>query len=312
MTYPQMPQAPAAPQYPQQPQAAPVGYPPAPTYPQAPEQHLTPPPYAPQQPQYSYPQAPQQYGGYPQQPPAPPVPAGPPPTLADFYKQPSTGWGPALSWKGKQIGHTFVGIVGRELTEGDVEVQTSPSVNGQPGVPLHYKDGRPKLLMRVPLLVQPSAEHPEGKAQWYVKGADRDELGRAMAEVGAPAGPPEKGATVAITWASERSNAFGTMSKIVQVRYQRPQGAAPAPQAAPPAPVAQVPAQQTAPVVSTATGVPVVHQQAIPQQPPAAPAPQVQQQAAPPAAVPPPAGDASGLDPERAALLAQLTGQAAG
>lgn len=237
--------------------------------------------FAPQMPQ-GY--APQQYG-QPQQPAAPPVNA----SLDDFFNQPPTGWGPAWSWKDMPMGTTYIGIVARPLTNADVTPQTIPGTN----TIATFRDGRPQLVMRVPMNVQPDAKFADGKAQWYVQGQASTELARAMAEVGAPAGPPEVGAIIAVTKSGERKNSFGTMSAQYTVRYQRPEGAA---QTAP-----QVPAQASAPVVEQPAAAPAAPQ--VPQAP--APAP-----VAPPA--PPAPAAANGLPADKAALLASLTGQSAG
>ncbi len=303
------------------------GYPPqAPQYPPAPEQQYAQPPAAPAapayppqyappaqpgyppQPGYGYgPQAPAY--GYPPAPPAPPVPAGPPPSLDGFYSQPAVGWGKAWSWKDKPLGTTYAGVVARPLTNADVEQQTTTGQNGV-RAPQTYRDGRAVLVMKVPMHVQPSPEHPEGRALWYCQGQARDELNRAMAEAGAPEGPPEAGAIVVVAAVSERRNTYGTMSKQFKIQYTRPQGAAPAAPAAPQAPAQPpapaAPAQQY--VAPPQTGVPVSAPP--PPTPVQAPPPAVPPQApAQPAAPVPPAPGATGeLDPERAALLASLTG----
>jgi hypothetical protein len=258
------------------------GYPPPypqQAYPPAPQQYAPPAqPAYPQQPQFpGYPQAPaQQYAPPAPQQPAQPLAQG---TLDDFFNQPSSGGGPSLKFE--QVGTTYVGVVARPLGPGDVQQQTDTQ-----GRPLFFKDGRPKYVMKVPLQVQQSAEHPDGQAQWYVKGGARDELTRAMAEAGAPAGAPEPGATIQVTFVSTRPSGAGmNPAKVFQVRYTRPGGAqqtqAPAPQAQP---------QQQAPA---------------PQQAPQQPAqPQFQPQVQQGGPQPP-----SDLSPEQQALLAQMTGQ---
>jgi hypothetical protein len=291
-----------------------------------PQQPNAPPPqqYPPQQ--YA-PQYPPQQGYVPQ--PAPvqqPLAQG---TLDEFYNQPSAGGGAALKFE--QIGTRYVGIVSRPIGNGDIQQQTD--VHGRPQT---FKDGRPKFVMKVPLQMQPTPQYPDGLAQWYVKGQARDELVRAMAEAGAPEGPPEAGAIVDVTFVSQRPAGAGmNPAKQFQVHYQRPNGAAPAaPQQAAQAPVAQQPAPPT-----NYAQAPV--QQQLPpqqyQQPPAqyaehaapqgyAPQPAYAQQAAPQVvqqpvpqsappvaptpgtAVPQPPAD---LSPEQQQLLARLTGQQA-
>lgn len=235
--------------------------------------------------QPGYPVAPQMPQGFaPQQPAPAPVNA----SIDDFFNQPSAGWGPAWSFKDKPVGTTLVGVVARQVTNGDISQQTQPGT----GIPLFYKDGRPKLVMKVAMNVQPDATYPEGKAQWYVQGQARDELARAMAEAGAPAGPPEVGARISVTLSGQVPNNFGTKTNQFTIKYERPQGAAPAPMPSNPA------AHQY--VEDGANGVkpaPAPEAPAAPQAPAAQPAP------------PAPAAQVPGLDPDKAALLAQLTGQ---
>jgi hypothetical protein len=264
-----------------------------PQYAPAPPQQFAPPQYAPQ----GYPQqyAPQ---GQPQ------LAAG---SLDSYFSQPSTGGGAALKF---EVGTTHVGIVSRQVTNADVQQQTQP----QTGIPQTYKDGRPKFVMKVPLTVQQSQAHPEGQAQWYCAGGARDELMRAMAEAGAPEGPPEKGAVIQISCTGTRPSGAGfNPAKVYQVVYRRPEGAAP---------VQQAPAQgvdfaklaQQAPVPSNGgPGSPGVQsylpEGQVPQPqattPPVGPQ-QPQPSAVPPVNIPP----AAGLDEKQQALLAQLTGQA--
>ncbi|BEL07849.1 hypothetical protein Q0Z83_060400 [Actinoplanes sichuanensis] len=309
---PQYPGQPAMPQYPQQPQQ---GYPAQPAYPQQPQFPVQPayPPHGYGQPQY----APQQY----QQ----PVPAQPLPSvgLDDYWQQPSSAGGPSLKFKdaqgNPQIGKAYEGFIARTITDGDIRPQTDR--NGQVQT---YRDGRPKAVMVVPLIMQPSQEFPDGQAGWWVKGQSRDELARAMAEAGAPAGAPESGAWVRITLVSVRP--IPNMSPAFQYRveYRRPAPTVDGPAPGLPIPTPPVPApapvyapqQQAAPVMSTASGQPIVHQQPVPPAPPAQqqqqpPAPQpVPAQAPAPAAAP--AAGPAGFSPEQQALFAHLTGQSAG
>jgi len=187
-----------------------------PQYPQYPPQQY--PQYPPQQyPQYP----PQQYPvQYPQQAPMPPTVAG---TLDAFFDQPSTG---NKSWvfHNKPIGTTYTGIVARTVTKADVRQQTDQQGRGQT-----FRDGRPKFVMVVPVLVQPSQEFPEGQASWWVKGQARDELVRAMAEAGAPEGPPEAGAAVSVTLIGQRPIPGMNPAYQYRVIYRRPPGAPPTP-----------------------------------------------------------------------------------
>ena len=271
------------------------GYPPQATAPQYPPQQFAPPQSPP-----AYP--PQQYGQF--APGYPPAAAAPPAQLAqgsidDFYNQPSTGGGQALKFE--QIGTRYVGIVTRAVNSGDIQQQTDTQ-----GRPQTFRDGRPKFVMKVPLQLQPSPAYPDGLAQWYVKGQARDELVRAMAEAGAPAGPPEQGAIIDVTFVSQRPSGPGmNPAKQFHVVYTRPTG-----ETSSPAPAVAQPIAAAAPVQ---TQQPVY----VPPQPPAAPTAQAPvQQPVPstvPAVAPSPAPAAaplapSDLSPEQQALLARLTG----
>jgi hypothetical protein len=271
---------------------------------QYPPQFPVQPAYVPQQ-QQPYP--PQQYAQPAYAPPPPPAPL-PTGTLDAFYDQPSSGGGPAFKFmdanRQPQIGKSYVGIVARAITNADVRAQTD-----QHGRPQTYKDGRPKFVMVVPMQVQPDQEFPEGVAGWWVKGQARDELARAMAEAGAPAGPPEAGAAIRVTLVGVRPVPGMNPAYQYRVEYARPQGAAPAQPA------------QTAPVMSTATGQPVVHQQPVPlTQAPGYPPVAVEPQYTAPAVAPVPVAQPqpvqaapaapAGLTDEQAALFARLTGQA--
>lgn len=231
-------------------------YPPAPPMPQ----------YPPQAPYGQYPApAPQ----YPTQAPAPaaPLPAS---SLNTFFGQPSGAEGPSFKFKDKPNGTSYAGIVARTITNADVRVQTD-----RDGRPQTFRDGRPKEVMVVPMKVQPSPEFPEGGASWWVAGGAKDELVQAMAEAGAPAGPPEAGAAIRVTKVGERPIPGFNPKYLYRVEYQRPEGAAPV------APVAQ---GEPTPVEQPAA--------------PAAPAPAAGAQAP------------AGLDADQQRLLAKLTGSA--
>lgn len=304
--------APPAPQQPYQPEQAyapqqPQGFPAQQPYP--PQQPYGPQGYAPQPQAYG---PPPQQGYGPPQPPQQPLAAG---SLDQFWSQPSAGGGAALKFE--QLGTQHVGRVTRPIQDSDIQQQTIVGSNA----PAFYKDGRPKFVMKVPLAVAPSPDHPDGLAQWFCAGQARDELVRAMAEAGAPTGPPEAGAIISIAYVGQRNAGQGmNKAKVYQVHYQRPDGAgggqqAPAPQAPTPAPQPQAqvappqpPVQQYAPPqppVQPPAAPPVPQQQAAAPQPPAqAPAPG-------PAGPPPPAPPAvapADLSPEQQQLLARLTG----
>jgi hypothetical protein len=282
----------------------PVQYPPqfptqpaAPAYPQQVPQQYAPP--APAYPQQGYPQGyPQQYAApAPVAPAAPPLPTG---TLDSFYEQPSAGGGPSLKFmdanRQPQVGKSYTGIVARPVTNADVRAQTDQS-----GRPMTYRDGRPKFVLVVPLQVQPSQEFPEGVAGWWVKGQARDELARAMAEAGAPAGPPEAGAGIRVTLVGTRPVPGMNPAYQYRIEYMRPSGAAAtamAPTVQQPAPAQQyAPPQPPAPMVAQQ---PIEYPQPVPQQVPASPAQ--------PMPAPQPVGAPVGFSAEQAELFAKLTG----
>jgi len=307
MTFPQAPQFPqgfdpsqqfgqqqyAQPQAPQQQQWAPQGYPQQPQAPAYGQQQYG----APQ----GYPQQPQQYGppqGYGQQPEQPQQPVETS-SLDAFYAQPAVGQGPGLKF---ESGTTHFGYVARDLVDSDVEVQTDPKT----GLPSVWKDGRKKVVMKVPMSVQPSQDNQDGKAVWYCGPAARDELARAMAAAGAPAGPPEKGAGIWITQTGTRPSGPGlNPAKTWSVQYQRPEGAgqAQAPQQQPEQPQApQVPQGQQFAQPQAPQAPQFDQGQQFAQQPQA---PQAQQLPQPPA----PQGVPEGMSPEQQAYLAKLTGR---
>lgn len=205
MTYPTQP----APYYPPQAQQ------PAPPY--YPQQQ---PQYAPPAPAY-YPPPEQSYAPSPASaaPAPPPVPHG---TLDDFYSQP-VGSGKSLTFDRKPVGFTYAGVVSRTITSADIQAQTDIRNRS---VILRHPDGRVKYVMIVPLQMQPSQEFPDGRAAWYVKGADRTELEAAMERAGCkPGTPPEMGAVITITYTGERPIPGLNPQKMKQVTYQRPNGA---------------------------------------------------------------------------------------
>jgi hypothetical protein len=307
--YPPQQYAPPMPQYPQQPYAQPA---PAPAYP----------PAYPQQPA-GYPQgyAQPQYAPAPPAAPQVPLPTG---SLDTFYQQPSSSGGPSFKFLGKPVGTSYAGFVARPVTDADVRADTDEGGNVRT-----YKDGRPKFVMIVPMLVQQSQEFPDGQAGWWVKGQARDELARAMAEAGAPAGAPEGGAFIQVTLVAHRPVPNRNPQFVYRVVYQRPNGAPP-----PAQPVQQVapmpmPQQGQAPTLAGGPNPfpqPQIHPEytaAVAQQPnpygtaaaPVAltnptggatvPQPGPQPAPAPVQAAP------SGFTEEQAALFAKLTGQQA-
>lgn len=242
---------------------APQGYQPPPQqgYPQ--QGGYPAPPYQPQQ-QNPYPPQgyaqPGPYGaapiqqGYPGQ--QMMQPQGPPPQdlsgdLDTFFAQRQTGGGKGISWKGVPDGYTIQGVVARPITDGDVFKETHPPNSPQAGQLRTNRDGSFKYAMQVPLKLQwldqlQQQTYPDGEARLFLRGGLRDEMTRAMAEVGALAGAPEAGAFVRVTL-THRKPGNNIATNVFAVVYRSPgtweNGQAPAPQQAP----QQAPYQQQAP-----------------------------------------------------------------
>ena len=242
MTYPQ-----------QQPYPPQPGYPPptAPAQPYAPPPQA--PPYAPQpgypapgpgfqQPPPQQPYPPQQYAPPPQQqyapampyPPQEFVPEAPPPTVSDFFEQPASGGGKALSFN--MVGVRYTGTVVRDVTDADMErAREMGSRPGMMGAVAKHPDGRDKINMKVPVLLdQPTAEFPTGIAVWYVKGNERSELLRAMQMAGAEPGPPKGGDRIDITYTHDEPSRSGfNPRKVKHIVYTVGNGVLPQMPAAP-------------------------------------------------------------------------------
>lgn len=287
------PQQPPAPQGYGQPQYAPPGYP-------QPQQQ-----FPPQQPQgYPPQQAPHGgpgYGQFPgQQPGQAPQPEPVQGSIEGFYSQPSTGGGKSLAFE--QPGARYIARVARTVQNSDIEHSTKVNSTELD----YFRDGTPKMVMKVPVLVAPDQTRPDGQGQLYVRGGMRDELSRAMQEAGSASQVPEAGALIDITFTGTRPGAPGySPTKVYSITYTLPEGVAPVqpgqqpqqvasvPQAQQPAPAAAPPAapqQQYDPAAYANGGVvPGYGQQQPPYQQPAP------QQVAPPAAPPaPPAPPAPG------------------
>ncbi len=285
--------------YPYPPQQQPgQNYPPPPGYPPAQQQPGYPPAqqYPPQSPTY-YPPAP----AYPQQPAYPSAPPAAPQsdlTIDDFYDQPAASGKSIAGWF-QTPGQSISGVVARAISRADIRPQTDM----QTKQPRKFNDGTPMSTMSIPLLVQPSADFPDGRAAWIVGSGDREDLDAAMQAAGCkPRTVPEAGAVITITYVGPKQiPGFGAPKKVKRVTYQRPANAggagngqvpsaqadqpppfAPAPITAPPALPATAPyATQPPWNPGTATGAP-----AITYPPPGQP--QYQQQPFQPAHQPPP------------------------
>lgn len=252
-------------------------YPPQPPpaqYQQQPQYPGYPPAAVNQQPQYpapapGYAQPPAAYG-YPAQPPAPPAQPLAQGSLDEFYSQPNTGGGPAVSWKGKPDGYFIDVLIARDVNDGDVTQETDP----QSKQPKWHKDGRPRFVMQVPLkLLVPDQAFPEGEARLFLRGQLRDEWVRAMSEAGAQTNVPQGGARARVTLVY-RKPGNSIAQNIFAVQYWQPGTWEQEFQAQPPQPFFQQP-QQAAPQYAQ----PPVNQYAPQQYQP--PAQQYQQQPAP-------------------------------
>ncbi len=223
MNYPQ--QYPPQQQYP----AQTLGYPPAqPSYP--PQQQFPVQGYPPAQPGYPVQQQfPVQGYAPPPGPQAQPLAKG---SLADFLGQPTVS-GKSLGSFFRNHGQRIVVTVARTLTDADTQQQTD--VNGNP---LEFRDGRPRWVMLVPVQVPPGPEFPDGRATWYVKGQTQQALAAAQAQAGAPAGAPEAGAVIDITYTNDRPVPNRNAAKEFAIIYRRPDGSGAAPSQS------QVPPQQ--------------------------------------------------------------------
>lgn len=219
---------PPAPQ--QQPYAPPVNGYPAQQYPaqqggypmQQPPQQYGPPQGYGQQPQYGPPQG----YGQPQMPQQVPVQV----SLSDFYNQPTTGWGPSITPIGMTPdGTAYTMVVAQHITKAHVEHKTKYQSTELD----YYRDGSPKIVMKVPGYVTPGTQYTtatggvqpvvDGRAQLYVQGPDRDLLNAAMLRVGAAVeNGPELGSIIRITKVHNKPNRSGTQSAVKTIEYWRP------------------------------------------------------------------------------------------
>lgn len=177
-----------------------------------------------QPPQYYQPQQPAPGTSYmppPQQVPPPPVQAGPPPSLKDWMTQPAGG-GNSLSFM--QIGTSYSGTILRTVTSADIEVATEMQDRTKIA---KYNDGRQKLIMKVPVLLDaPTAQYPDGSVTWVVKSNDRNELLRAMEAAGAQVDPElgfyriGAGDHISITYTHDQPSRNGmNPRKVKRVEY---------------------------------------------------------------------------------------------
>lgn len=308
------------------------------TYPNQPQPGYYPPQYNVPQPPYNVPQP--QYSapapGYPAPQPAPQVPVLARGTLGDYLDQPTMGGGAALTkfFSGRPQGSWLQYQVSRDLTDADVRQQTDSN-----GVPLTYKDGRPKFVLVVPVTVLNSSDGSHtgifdgGAGSLWLKGVTSDAFKQAIAAAGIPnpdkamAGGKLAGAVITQVSAGEKPayQPGRSPTKLYNFTYQpngrelsdAPVAAAPAPvaPAAPPAPSPVPPLPPTVlgtpalspvpPLLPTAPVAPAAPQAYTP---PAYEAPAYTPPAAPAAPPAPPAPPATPVDAARQELLNRLSG----
>ncbi len=178
--------------------------------------------YGQAQPQFQQPgYPPQQFG---QQPPAPPQPPpAPRGTLQGFMDQPASGEGKSLSFN--TPGTRYVGTVVRDITDADVSVQTDPMT----GAFQTYPDGRQKLVMKIPVLISPQPDYPDGTAVLYINHNLRTELSRAMQVAGADYQVPKGGDVIDITYTHQQQGQRSNLSpkKMKRIVYTVGQGVPP-------------------------------------------------------------------------------------
>jgi hypothetical protein len=178
--------------------------------------------------------------------------------MGDFMTQPAGG-GNSLSFV--QAGTSYSGYVLRTITRADIEEATEM---GDRTKIARYNDGRVKLIMKVPILLdQPHPGYPDGTATWIVKAGDRNELLRAMEAAGAVVDPelgfmrPGAGDHIVITYTHDQPSRNGmNPKKVKRVDYVVGNGQVPA-----------LPQTVQGQVVQSQYGIAPGYQQAPPQQP---------------------------------------------
>lgn len=137
--------------------------------------------------------------------------------------QPASGEGKSLSFN--VPGQRYVGQVVRDITDADVSQQTDPMT----GALQTYQDGRPKLVMKIPLLIQPQADYPDGTAVLYINHNLRTELARAMQVAGADYQVPKGGDVIDITYTHQQQGQRSNLSpkKMKRIVYTKGQGVPP-------------------------------------------------------------------------------------
>lgn len=132
--------------------------------------------------------SPPQYPAYPPQQPQYPSPPAPPKPLLELNE---------LRDDGVYDDERITGVIERDLVSGD-----TCQKHGVTGEPLFYPDGRPKLVLLVPLLIVswPGRAGREGSVRLALCPDMRPDLDMAMQAAGCkPSTVPEAGATVTFT-----------------------------------------------------------------------------------------------------------------
>jgi hypothetical protein len=145
-------------------------------------------------------------------------------TIDDFYDQPAASGKSIAGWF-QTPGQSITGVVARPISKAD----TRPQTDMQTKQPKFYSDHRPMVTMTIPLLVQPTADFPDGRAAWIINASDRDDLSVAMRAAGVPENakgnmpPPEAGALITVTFVGYKQiPGFGAPKKVKKITYQRP------------------------------------------------------------------------------------------
>jgi hypothetical protein len=123
------------------------------------------------------------------------------------------------------LGTSYSGLIARDVTDADVKQQT----DFQTEQPAFYRDGRPKLALVVPIQLStgPTPEFPAGTADYWVKGADRDELIRAMQAAGVQPDDnglfwPKGGDAITVTYTQDKPGRAGmNPTKLKTIQYAR-------------------------------------------------------------------------------------------
>lgn len=171
------------------------------------------------------------------------------PSLESFF---AGGGGKSVSWKDKPIGTTVSGTV---TAVHPPQQQTDPVTQEKQ----FKKNGEPKVSVRVDLATSerdPADPEDDGSRGLYVQGWMQGAIGDAIRKATGAPGAPQIGAQITVTLSEREPNTNPVLNPINKftATYVPPAAAA----------TQQFFGADTAPVLSTASGQPVVHQQAVP------------------------------------------------